>query len=206
MTVVLIPTNNINCKPWPHKNKPFSNMTGEEMTLYGKVIRIFVLIIIGGLLAERAYSADIKVGCVDMQKAVNACNAGEEAKQALIKETERFQRLIAEKQKELQEMKESLEKQGLVLNPEVRAAREKELQTKFRDFQRWGEDVQNEVNQKRMEMEANISRSLVKVVQEIGTEEGYTVILEKNENIVLFAAKSTDLTDLVIKAFDAQKK
>ena len=55
-------------------------------------------------------------------------------------------------------------------------------------------------------METNISRNLVKVAQEIGTKEGYTVILENNENIVLFASKSTDLTDLVIKAFDAQKK
>jgi outer membrane protein len=181
-------------------------MTGEEMTIYGKVIRIFVLIIIGGLLTGKVYSADIKIGCVDMQKAVNECNAGKEAKQALIKETEKFQRLIGEKQKELQEMKESLEKQGLMLNPEARAAREKEFQTKFRDFQRWGEDVQNELNQKRIEMEANISRSLVKVAQEIGTREGYTVILEKNENIVLFASKSTDLTDLVIKAGDAQKR
>jgi len=141
-----------------------------------------------------------------MQKAVNECNAGKEAKQVLIKETEKLQRLIGEKQKELQEMKESLEKQGLLLNPEVRVAREKELQTKFRDFQRWGEDVQNELNQKRIEMERNISRSLVKVAQEIGTKEGYTVILEKNENIVLFASKSTDLTDLVIKASDVQKK
>ena len=176
------------------------------MTLYGKVIRIFVLIIIGGLLTGRAYSADIKIGCVDMQKAVNACNAGKEARQALIRETEKLQRVIGEKQKELQEMKESLEKQSLLLNPEVRVAREKELQAKFRDFQRWGKDVQNELNQKRAEMEANISRSLVKVAQEIGTKEGYTVILEENENIVLFAAMSTDLTDLVIKAFDAQKK
>jgi len=176
------------------------------MTIYGKGILIFVLIILGGFLTGRVYSADIKIGCIDMQKAVNACNAGKEAKQVLIKETERFQRLIAEKQKELQEMKESLEKQGLLLNPEVRAAREKELQAKFRDFQRWGEDVQNELNQKRMEIETNISRNLVKVAQEIGTKEGYTVILENNENIVLFASKSTDLTDLVIKAFDAQKK
>ncbi|MGZ3538671.1 MAG: hypothetical protein ACXWMI_07275 [Syntrophales bacterium] len=60
-------------------------------------------------------------------------------------------------------MKESLEKQGLLLNPDVRAAKEKELQTKFRDFERWGEDVQNELNQKRIELETNISRNLVKL-------------------------------------------
>ncbi|HYA91724.1 MAG TPA: OmpH family outer membrane protein, partial [Thermodesulfobacteriota bacterium] len=110
------------------------------------------------------------------------------------------------KQKELQEMKESLEKQGLLLTPEARAAKEKELQTKVRDFQRWSEDTQNELKQKQIELERNISSGLAKVVQEIGAKEGYTVILGKNENIVLFSSKSIDLTDRVIKAYDMQKK
>jgi outer membrane protein len=170
----------------------------------GMGIGIFILI--RGLLTGAVYSEDLKVGAVDIQKAVNQCNAGKEAKQALTKEVEKFQRLIAEKQKELQEMKELLEKQGLMLNPETRAEREKEYQTKLRDFQRWGEDSQNEVNQKRMEMERNIYIGLQKVIQKVGTDEGYTLILEKNENIVLFNSKSIDITDQVIKAYDAQKK
>ncbi|HYA93897.1 MAG TPA: OmpH family outer membrane protein [Thermodesulfobacteriota bacterium] len=176
------------------------------MPIYKKFIGILVLIIIGGLLTGRVYPADIKVGWVDTERAVNECNAGKEAKKALLQEVEKVQRLIAEKQKELQEMKGSLEKQGLMLTPEARAAREKELQTKLRDFQRWGEDVQNELKQKQIEMERNISSGLVKVVQEIGAKEGYTVILRRNENIVLFTSKSIDLTDLVIKAYDMEKK
>jgi len=176
------------------------------MPIYKKFIGILVVIMIGGLLTGRVYPADIKVGWVDTERAVNECNAGKEAKKALLQEVEKVQRLIAEKQKELQEMKGSLEKQGLMLTPEARAAREKELQTKLRDFQRWGEDVQNELKQKQIEMERNISSGLVKVVQEIGAKEGYTVILRRNENIVLFTSKSIDLTDLVIKAYDMEKK
>jgi outer membrane protein len=103
-------------------------------------------------------------------------------------------------------MKESLEKQGLMLTLEARMAREKELQTKLRDFQRWGEDVQNELNQKRIEMERNISTELVKVVQGIAEKEGYSVIVQKNEAIVLFGSQSIDLTDRVIKAYDTEKK
>jgi outer membrane protein len=66
---------------------------------------------------------------------------------------EKFQRLIADKQKELQTAKESLEKQALMLTPEARAVKEKEYQNKLREFQRWGEDNQNEINLKRAEME-----------------------------------------------------
>jgi outer membrane protein len=183
---------------------------GGKGETYGKSFRIAIgvllLVIVGGLFIGTVYSADIKIGSVDIQKAVNECNAGKEAKKALTKDVEKFQRLIAEKQKDLQDMKELLEKQGSMLSPEAREAREKELQTRLRDFQRWGEDIQNELNQKRIEMERNISIGLQKVIQKLGADEGYTLILEKNDNIVLFTSKSTDITDLVIKAYDAQKK
>lgn len=182
------------------------------MTAYGKSFRIAVVVLfslaVGGLLTGRAYSqtSSIKIGSVDIQRALNESDAGKEAKKALTKEVEKFQRLVAEKQKELQDMKESLEKQALMLTPEARGTREKELQTRLRDVQRWGEDVQNEVNQRRAEMERSILIGLQKVVQKLGADEGYTLILEKSQNSVLFASKSIDMTDLVIKAYDVQKK
>jgi Skp family chaperone for outer membrane proteins len=55
-------------------------------------------------------------------------------------------------------------------------------------------------------MERTILQGIQKVVKKIGEEENYTFVLEKNENIVLFSSKAIDLTDRVIKAFDAQKK
>jgi outer membrane protein len=172
----------------------------------GKRLGIIIgIIIMGGWLGS-AWAAELKVGCIDIQKAVNECSAGKEAKKVIAKELEKFQHLYGEKQKELQGIKESLEKQALMLNPETRAAKEKEYQTKLKEFQRWVEDTQNEIKQKGLDMERNISLGLLKMIQKVGADEGYTFILEKNENIVLFASKTIDLTDRVIKLFDAQKK
>jgi outer membrane protein len=176
------------------------------MMMYGKKIGMVIgILLLGGWIGS-AWAVDYKIGCIDIQKAVNESNAGKDAKKAITKEVEKFQRLIADRQKELQGMKESLDKQSPMLNPEARAAKEKEYQGKLRDFQRWGEDSQNEINQKRIEMERNISAGLLKVIQKIGADDGYTLIFEKNENIVLFASKAIDITDRVIKLFDAQKK
>jgi outer membrane protein len=177
------------------------------MAMKGKrlVMIVGIILFLGGWLGS-ALAAELKIGCVDFQKAVNECNAGKEAKKAITKEVEKIQRLIIEKQRELQTMKESLDKQGPMLNPEARTTKEKEYQNKLREFQRWGEDIQNETNQKRMEMERNISLGLQRVIKKLGEEEGYALVLERNENIVLFASKSIDLTDRVIKIFDVQKK
>jgi len=175
------------------------------MKMSGKKLSVVTGMILLGWFGS-VLAADLKVAYVDIQRAVNESNAGKEAKKAITKDVEKFQRLVADKQKELQTLKESLDKQILMLTPDARANKEKEYQNKLREFQRWGEDTQNEVNQKRTEMERNISAALMKVIQKIGADEGYTVILERNENIVLFASKSIDITDRVIKAYDAQKK
>ncbi|PIV20342.1 MAG: hypothetical protein COZ69_04955 [Deltaproteobacteria bacterium CG_4_8_14_3_um_filter_45_9] len=175
------------------------------MKMVWKKLSVLIGMILLGWFGS-VLAADLKMAYVDIQRAVNESNAGKDAKKLITKDVEKFQRLIADKQKELQTMKESLEKQALMLTPDARANKEKEYQNKLREFQRWGEDTQNEINQKRMEMERKISIGLLKVIQKVGADEGYTLILEKNENIVLFVSKTIDITDRVIKAYDAQKK
>ena len=173
--------------------------------MVGKKLSVAIGMILLGWFGS-VWAADLKIAYVDIQKAVNESNAGKDAKKLITKDVEKFQGQIADKQKVLQTMKESLEKQAPMLNPDARATREKEYQNKLREFQRWGEDTQNEINQKRMEIERNISIGLQKVIQKVGADEGYTLILEKNESIVLFVSKALDITDRVLKAYDAQKK
>jgi outer membrane protein len=175
------------------------------MKMYGKKLSLVVGMILLGWLGS-VWASDLKIAYIDIQKAVNECNAGKEAKKTIVKEVEKLQRQLAEKQKELQTMKDAYDKQALMLTPDARTTKEKEFQTKVREFQRWQEDTQNEINQKRAEVERNIAAGLLKVIQKMGTDEGYTLILEKNETIVLFASKTLDITDRVIKVFDAQKK
>ena len=164
-----------------------------------------VIVILGGWIGS-SLAAELKVGCVDIQRALNECNAGKEAKKVIGKEMEKLQHLVTEKQKELQTLKETFEKQAPMLSQDARATKEKEFQNKVRDYQRWVEDNQKEIQQKGVELEKRILLDLQKVIQKIGTDDGYTFILEKNENIVLFASKAIDVTDRVMKAYDAQKK
>jgi outer membrane protein len=99
-------------------------------------IVISIVILFGEWLVGSAWSAELKVGCVDIQTAMNESKAGVEAKKIISKEMEKLQQLFAERQKELQSMKESLEKQAPMMTPEARTKKEKDFQTKVRDYQR----------------------------------------------------------------------
>ena len=64
-----------------------------------------------------ASPAELKIGIVDIQRAINDCQAGKEAKKAIIKEAEKFQGLVQQKQKDLQTLKETLLGQSYPLAP-----------------------------------------------------------------------------------------
>ncbi len=173
------------------------------MKMHGKKLGVVVGMVLLGWFGS-VWAADLKVAYVDIQKAMNECNSGKEAKKAIQKEMDKLQHQFQEKQKELQTMKETLDKQTSMLTPDARANKEKEFQTKVRDYQRWLDDNQKEIQQKGIEMERNITSGLQKVIQKVGADEGYTLILEGG--ILLYGSKTLDITDRVIKAYDAQKK
>ena len=173
------------------------------MKMYGKKLGVVVGMVLLGWFGS-VWAADLKVAYVDIQKAMNECNAGKEAKKAIQKEMDKLQHQFQEKQKDLQTMKETIDKQTSMLTPDARANKEKEFQTKVRDYQRWLDDNQKEIQQKGQEMERNITIGLQKVIQKVGADEGYTLILEGG--MLLYGSKTLDITDRVIKAYDAQKK
>ncbi len=176
------------------------------MRIFGRVIVflaccVFVILLTsGGVGAE-----DLKFGYVDARKAMNECKSGKKAKDTIAMEIEKIQNQIMTRQNELDTLKESIARQATVLTEDAKSAKEREYQQKAREYQRWADEIQVDIKQKRDELETVISRDLQKVIQKIGEDEGYTIILEKNEKIVLFVSKAIDLTDRVIKGIDALK-
>lgn len=162
---------------------------------------LLIFLTAGALGAE-----DLKFGYVDARKAMNECRAGLKAKSAMSAEIEKIQNQILARQNELDTLKESITRQATVLTEQARSSKEREYQQKTRDYQRWADEVQVDLKQKRDELENEISRDLHKVIQKIGKDEGYTIILEKNEKVVLYVTKAIDLTEQVVKGLDALKK
>ncbi|MGC8808737.1 MAG: OmpH family outer membrane protein, partial [bacterium] len=103
-------------------------------------------------------------------------------------------------------IKEELEKSGLVMRESVRREKEREYQTKLRDFQRLQTDYQDELRRKDRELTEKILRDLETIIKKIGEEGKYTIILEKNQPTILYISSALDLTEEVIKRFDQQKQ
>jgi outer membrane protein len=166
---------------------------------------LFVAVILM-LAAGNAYADDIKVGVVDLMKVLNESDAGKKAKTELEAAIKAKQTVIDEKGKEIEKMKGDIEKQSSVLSAEARKQKQDELEKMIREYQRTVSDSQNEVKKRESELTNGILREIRSIVEKMGKDDGYTMIIENAEGIILYSKKDLDLTDAVIKKYNESKK
>jgi outer membrane protein len=158
-----------------------------------------------GTSALAAEVVTVRIGYVDLVKALNESESGKKAKTDLEFLIKTKQTTIDEKGKAIEKTKADLEKQSSVLSPDARKAKEEEMERLLRDYQRLVADSQNEVKKKEGEITGDILKDLRAIVQKIGEEEGYTLILESAEGQILYAKKEADLTEIVLKKYNESK-
>jgi outer membrane protein len=168
-----------------------------------KLLLLFVIAVL--LTGSHANAETIKIGAVDLLKALNESDAGKKAKADLEFLIKTKQTSLDDKGKNIDKLKSEIEKQASVLSPDARRSKEEELERLVRDYQRQVADSQNEVKKKEGDLTGDILKELREIIQKIGDEDGYTLILEGGDGQILFAKKDIDLTDSVIKKFNQLK-
>jgi outer membrane protein len=144
----------------------------------------------------------VKIGVVDIDQAVNATEQGKSARDELTKK-----RKAAEAQ-----LKPLMEK-GRALAEEIQSKRfvlsEEALYQKQLDLA----EIQNDARARMSELEGQykvdyerlvgpLRQKLIEIITEIGKNEGFTVIFERNSPGLLYAREALDVTDMVIQRFN----
>ena len=160
---------------------------------------------LGGGFA-RAEDAAAKIGTVDMQKALQSVDAGKKAKAQLEKEFNVKKKELQSEEASIKKMGEEFKKQSLVMNDEARAKKQGELQERIMKFQETTGRSQQEIQVKERELTEPIIVKLRGLIGEIAKQKGYGVVLEKNENTVLFSQEKDDLTTEVVNAYNKGNK
>ena len=174
----------------------------KDTTKGKKIILCGVLIF--STFGAVARAAETKIGHVDMQKALNESEAGKAAKVVMETEYKNIQNEIAQREKDLQALQETLQRQGMMLSEKGRKEKEREFQIKMKEYNRWREDRLNEFKQKERDFTKAALKGLGMVVRKLGEDENFTVILEKGHAI--YISEKIDLTDRVIQIFNSTSK
>ena len=148
-------------------------------------------------------AAEAKVAVVDMQRALNECDAGKKAKDQVKAKFERSQNQLKKQREDLDRLKEDYERKATVLKDEERRNLEKDLESRGLEFKRKYEDFQRDLKETDAELTKSIVQELYELVRDYGEKHGYTLVLEASSGALLYNDKTVDVTDEIVKLHNA---
>lgn len=144
----------------------------------------------------------VRIGYVDFTRALNGVSEGMAAKKRLKSEFSERQQRLDKLQQELNAIKDSIDRDRMLLSPEALEAKEKLYRQKYQEVQQQYAVFRREMSDREAHLTEEILARMREVVRGIGEEEGYDLILEKSQDVVLYAPNARDITDRVIESYN----
>ncbi len=158
-------------------------------------------LLLGAMLAAQPARADVRLAYVDVQRALNECDAGRRAKVDFQTRVQTLESKLQKEQSQVQALKDELEKKGDLMNPDQRQSLQDQYTAKARDFDRQYKDARDELQQRDNEVTGKIVHDLAQIIRSLGERNGYTMVMEKGS--ILWGAPGIDITDQVIRTYNA---
>jgi outer membrane protein len=154
--------------------------------------------------APAAGGALNRIAYIDVQRVLARSAAGVAAREALEREKATMQKEMDGRRVELEKLREEIEKKGALLTPDARRERQEQFERKRRDAARLADDFQKELEKKESVLLQKVLQEVSGIIERVGKEKNYYMIVEKRGAGVIYAAADADLTDEVIRAYDQQ--
>ena len=148
--------------------------------------------------------AQVKIGFIDVQRAISESQAGKRAKDRFQSQVKKAEADLLKEKTELERLKSELDKKGPLLKEDERRNLEGDLQRRYVNYQRSMADQQQDLRQKEGEMTADILKELEKIVNEVGKAEKFTLIMERSQ--ILYSDQGVDITNKVIEVYNSRNK
>ena len=169
---------------------------------------VTLVLSVGLLMYPKMASAQAtvaKIGIFDLQRAINGSKKGQAAKAKLTSKYERMQSELKNSEADLTRLQKELETQSSMLSAEAKYEKEKTLKRKLRDFQDKYRDYTEEMKKSELQDTQPLVNDILRTANQLGKEQGFTLILEAQKAGVIYAPDALDITDEVIKRYDSGK-
>ncbi|MEW6378870.1 MAG: OmpH family outer membrane protein [bacterium] len=193
------------CLLTPDYITPKSN---RRMMMKPRSILVFPLALLAtavispwNLFAAQAQTPAGGIAYIDSQRVVDESRAGK----ASLKELEDFKKKnedeLAKRDKEMKDLEDELQKQKMALSPDAQNKKEEAIRRKGIELKRFKEDKEQELKEMYFQHLNKIKEEIIQIVQKIGQEKGYTLVVNKDDSII-YADPNHDITNQVIEAYD----
>ena len=156
-----------------------------------------VLLVFVFLLPANVVSAqNIKIGYVNAVKVIEKAPQGEAALKKLESEFAPRDKRLVSMQKEIKQLEDDLEKDGLIMTDADRREKERGILIMKRNLRRATQEFREDYNLRRNEELAVLQKIVKKAIVEIAKQEKYDLIVHEG---TIYASSTIDITDKVLE-------
>jgi outer membrane protein len=161
-----------------------------------KAKSLVVASLLSALFVAGEAMAELKVGYVNTQRIFRDAPVAQKAGKKLEGEFAKRDQELQGIAKQLQSMKDNLEKNAVTMSESERRTKEKEFADLSRDFQRRQREFREDLNLRQNEENAAVIEKANKAIKQIAEAEKFDLVLQD----VVWVSPRLDITDRVIKA------
>lgn len=165
-------------------------------------MRRSIVVLFSAALVSSVAHADVKLGYVDLQRALLEVSEGQVAKSKLKAEMDKKKAELDGEQAKLTDDKAVLDKQGAMMSEEVRTQKFTEWQKRLYEVMQKAQKVQVDLQDKERTELKKIFEKMDPIIAAIAQREGLTMVFEKTDSGLVYAPPSLDLTNELVRTYN----
>jgi outer membrane protein len=153
--------------------------------------------------AARPAPGPMKVAVINTEQILLESQAGKKAIADLKKVQEQREAELSAKQEEIKALQAKIDSGRLSLTQDKLADMEKQLEDKVIAGRRLQDDASRDLNKRKDDVLGAVDQRVMPIINQIGKEQGFTLIFRKFESGLIYADEAIDITPMVIQRLDA---
>jgi len=150
---------------------------------------------------------ELKVGYIDSGKILEKYMGTGDLVKQFDKEVADWRETATTLRSEIDALYSELSSQQLMLSEEAKAKKREEIARKEQEYQSFVQEIwgaEGKAVKRRDELTKPVVEKIDKILERLGSEEGYAMIFDISEGSVVYAKEKLDLTDLVLEELNRE--
>ena len=166
-----------------------------------RTLVVFILVFGFLLFAETSYSqSQLKIGHVDVMKILSELPERDSAQLVLDKETKEIESTFEEMQVIYNKLVDDYTKELSTYSELVKKAKEDEILDKQKRLQEFEQNATATLQKRNTELLQPIYEKIIKTIEKVATENGFTYILDVSKGSIAFTSKDSQNIDPLVLA------
>jgi outer membrane protein len=166
-----------------------------------RMIRVLVsVLVLGG--AGAAAAEEVKIGIVDIEQALIATDEGKAAREEITRKNRDARAQVEPMMEQRKTLSEELQGKKYVLSDDAMFQKQVQLAELENKIKSKIEELDGQLKIEQGKMLAPLQNKLQSIIESIGKEQGFTLILARNNPYVMYSREALDITDLVVARFN----